>query len=162
MDCHFLLQGIFPILGSNSGLLHCRQILYRPSHQGSTQVLGKNKVDSLSLTQNPCAVQGRLGVPAFPGETENVGQLALSGWHPPLPVSAKQLSPAKGSLGQGGMWSSQERNKLTRLARLTAPMAEGERRLLTLTHKRETQHWQAQKPGPGPIQLPNKCFLIKT
>ena len=30
--CHFLLQGIFPIQGSNLGLLHCRQILYHLSH----------------------------------------------------------------------------------------------------------------------------------
>ena len=27
--CHFLLQGILPTHGSNSGLLNCRQILYR-------------------------------------------------------------------------------------------------------------------------------------
>ena len=32
---HSLLQGIFPTQGSNPGLLHCRQILYRLSHQGS-------------------------------------------------------------------------------------------------------------------------------
>ena len=31
----FLLQGIFPTQGSNSGLLHCRQILYQLSYQGS-------------------------------------------------------------------------------------------------------------------------------
>ena len=30
-----LLQGIFPTPGSNPGLLHCRQILYRLNHQGS-------------------------------------------------------------------------------------------------------------------------------
>ena len=30
---HSLLQGIFPTQGSNSGLLHCRQILYHLSHQ---------------------------------------------------------------------------------------------------------------------------------
>ena len=30
-----LLQGIFPIYGSNPGLLHCRQILYQLSHKGS-------------------------------------------------------------------------------------------------------------------------------
>ena len=35
MGCHFLLQSIFPTQGSNSGLLHCRQTLYRLSHQGS-------------------------------------------------------------------------------------------------------------------------------
>ena len=33
--CQFLLQGIFPTQGSKPGLLHCRQILYRVSHQGS-------------------------------------------------------------------------------------------------------------------------------
>ena len=30
-----LLQGIFPIRGSNLGLLHCRQILYQLSHRRS-------------------------------------------------------------------------------------------------------------------------------
>ena len=29
------LQGIFPTQGSNPGLLHCRQIIYQLSHQGS-------------------------------------------------------------------------------------------------------------------------------
>ena len=35
MGCHFLLQGIFLTQGLNPGLLHCRQILYHLSHQGS-------------------------------------------------------------------------------------------------------------------------------
>ena len=35
VGCHFLLQGIFPTQGLNLGLLHCRQILYHLSHQGS-------------------------------------------------------------------------------------------------------------------------------
>ena len=35
VGCHALLQGIFPIQGSNSGLPHCRQILYHLSPQGS-------------------------------------------------------------------------------------------------------------------------------
>ena len=35
MGCHFLLQGIFPTQGSNLSLQHCRQMLYRLSHQGS-------------------------------------------------------------------------------------------------------------------------------
>ena len=35
VGCHFLLQRIFPTQGSNLGLLHCRQTLYRLSHQGS-------------------------------------------------------------------------------------------------------------------------------
>ena len=31
VGCHFLLQGIFSTQGSNPGLLHCRQTLYRLS-----------------------------------------------------------------------------------------------------------------------------------
>ena len=34
VDCHFLLQGIFPTQELNPGLPHCRQTLYRLSHQG--------------------------------------------------------------------------------------------------------------------------------
>ena len=35
VDCHSLLQGIFPTQGLNPGLPHCRWILYHLSHQGS-------------------------------------------------------------------------------------------------------------------------------
>ena len=35
VGCHALLQGIFPTPGSNPGFLHCRQVLYHLSHQGS-------------------------------------------------------------------------------------------------------------------------------
>ena len=35
---HFLLQGIFLTQGSNQGLLHCSQILYRLSHQESPHI----------------------------------------------------------------------------------------------------------------------------
>ena len=38
VDCCFLLQGIFPTQGSNVGLLHCRQLLYCLSRQGSLKV----------------------------------------------------------------------------------------------------------------------------
>ena len=34
VGCHSLLQEIFPTQGLNPGLLHCRQILYLPRHQG--------------------------------------------------------------------------------------------------------------------------------
>ena len=39
VDCHALLQGIFPLQESNPGLLHCKQILYYLSHQGSPRIL---------------------------------------------------------------------------------------------------------------------------
>ena len=39
ISCHALLQGIFPTQGSNSGVPHCRWILYHLSHQGSPRIL---------------------------------------------------------------------------------------------------------------------------
>jgi len=33
MGSYSILQGIFPIQGSDLGLLHCRWVLYRLSHQ---------------------------------------------------------------------------------------------------------------------------------
>ena len=39
VDCHAFLQGIFLTQGWNPGLPHCRQILYRLSHQGSPRIL---------------------------------------------------------------------------------------------------------------------------
>ena len=38
VGCHFLLQGIFPTRGSNPGLPHCSQTLYRMSYQGSPKL----------------------------------------------------------------------------------------------------------------------------
>ena len=35
LGCHFLLQGIFQMQGSNPGLPHCRQTLLPLSHEGS-------------------------------------------------------------------------------------------------------------------------------
>ena len=46
---HFLLQGIFLKQGSNSGVLHCRQILYCLNHQGSSFYLLKIKTKLGSL-----------------------------------------------------------------------------------------------------------------
>ena len=43
VDCHFLLQGIFPTQGSNPGLPHCRQTLYHLSHQGSLPIFSPTK-----------------------------------------------------------------------------------------------------------------------
>ena len=39
VDSLSLLQGIFPTQGSNSGLPHCRRILYQLSHKGSLRIL---------------------------------------------------------------------------------------------------------------------------
>ena len=47
VDCHFLLQGIFPTQGLNPGLAHCRQTLYHLSHQGSPGIKEKKKKKAL-------------------------------------------------------------------------------------------------------------------
>ena len=39
VGCHSLLQRIFPTQRWNPGLLHCRQIIYRLSHQGRVDVV---------------------------------------------------------------------------------------------------------------------------
>ena len=54
VGCHFLLQGIFPTQGSNSGLLHCRQTLYHLSHKGKLLVFNVvfNNQHSWFLTRN--------------------------------------------------------------------------------------------------------------
>ena len=38
VGCHALLQRIFPTQGSNTGLPHCRQILYQLNYQGSRKL----------------------------------------------------------------------------------------------------------------------------
>ena len=42
VDCHFLLQGIFPNQGLNPGLPHCRQTLYCLTHREIYLLLSKN------------------------------------------------------------------------------------------------------------------------
>ena len=48
VGCHFLLQGIFRMQGSNPGLPHCRQTLYPPSHQGSS-IFPKYMLNSITF-----------------------------------------------------------------------------------------------------------------
>ena len=55
VDCHSLLQGIFPTWGSNPGLPNCRQTLYRLSHQESP-FSKKDPVNSnVSPLFSPCS-----------------------------------------------------------------------------------------------------------
>ena len=49
VDCHALLQGIFPSQGSNPGLPHSRRILYHLSHQGSPWTRKGTKSNYLSF-----------------------------------------------------------------------------------------------------------------
>ena len=74
VGCHFLLQGIFLTQGSNAGVLHCRQILYPLSHQGSPELCLVDELRKALLRNNCCiilqAFESR-GLPwVVPGSTE--------------------------------------------------------------------------------------------
>ena len=53
VGCHFLLQGIFLTQGLNLGLLHCRQILYSLSHQGSCRESQQQNSTSINDKNSP-------------------------------------------------------------------------------------------------------------
>ena len=92
MDCHFLLQGIFPIQGQNPGLLHCRQILYSLSHLGSPLldtyvIIGHSPHQALSLSIQPtplisCIVQCLYASEFVILVTQTSQTQARTGWVP--------------------------------------------------------------------------------
>ena len=61
VGCLFLLQEIFPIQGLKLSLPHCRQTLYRLSHQGSKYVVN-------TLPRCICAVKNQVKNPASTGD----------------------------------------------------------------------------------------------
>ena len=60
VGCHSLLQGIFPIQGSNPVLLHCKQILYHLSHQGSPYLCINIQYLSFSFWLTSLCISGLL------------------------------------------------------------------------------------------------------
>ena len=52
MSCHSLLQGIYLTQRSNPGLMHCRQILYHPSHWGRPENTGVSSHQFLTFSRN--------------------------------------------------------------------------------------------------------------
>ena len=72
VDCHFLLQGIFPTQGSNRCLLcllHCRQIFNHLSHQPTHQLqsqFSKWKQNWVKTTESPSSDKLVLGVKIAP------------------------------------------------------------------------------------------------
>ena len=61
-----LLQGTFPTQGLNLGLPHCRQILYRLSHQGSPRIL---EWVAYPFSRGSSRPRARLGSPALQVES---------------------------------------------------------------------------------------------
>ena len=77
VGCHALLSGIFPTQGSDSGLLHCSQILYQLSYQGSSnghKPLKKEKKKKESV----CQWRGHGSEPWSGRIPPTLGQLNLS------------------------------------------------------------------------------------
>ena len=58
VGCHGLLQGIFPIQGSNPGLLHWGLMLYHLSHQGSPRILEWVAYPFSRGSSGPCSQNG--------------------------------------------------------------------------------------------------------
>ena len=55
VGCHLLLQGIFLTQGSNTGLLHCRQILHSLSHHRKTD-LKPVPLSTIHMTFGKCSI----------------------------------------------------------------------------------------------------------
>ena len=81
LDCHFLLQGIFPTQGSTPGLLHCRQTLYRLSHQGSACIheVGWN-LWMQSLHVEGRQSKGKTWTSSYFGPWSNAPQIPRDNW----------------------------------------------------------------------------------
>ena len=127
-----LLQGIFPTQGSNPGLLHCRQILYQLSHQGSPRILewiivsptikfyfkfwicGISSDEVSSVAQLCPTHESQHARPPCPSQTPRVhpNPCPLSWWcHPTIsssviPFSCPQSFPASGSFQMSQLFAS--------------------------------------------------------
>ena len=97
VGCNFLLQGIFPIQGSNLCLLHCKQILYPLNHLDISWALFSPSYQHRSPEVNPriaviidpdplWVLRGQLRL--WPGPTSNVDVPTKSTAAEARPVSA--------------------------------------------------------------------------
>ena len=90
MDCHFLLQGIFPTQGLNPGLPHCRQTLCHLSHWGVLCLVTQSCL--ILWVPTDCSPPGSSVHGDSPGKNTGVGCHALlqgsfptQRWNPGLP-----------------------------------------------------------------------------
>ena len=96
---HFLLQRIFPTHGSNPGLPHCGQILYRLSHQGCSVHHLKS-----SSGPTPCHPEQGCGANSSPGPQGQPGAGAMTQRQAePVGGCEEQGEPAGEGEGQGGL-----------------------------------------------------------
>ena len=109
VGCHSLFQGIFPTWGLNPGFLHCRQILYHLSHQGSpfvTRIAKKSQLDCSLEPKTPVKQEdpGACSVPLFQGWASSAdtrrSSTAVSRKHASLWAAQQHLSPSEASSSQ--------------------------------------------------------------
>ena len=74
VGCHVLLQGIFPIQGTNPGVSHCRWILYHLNHQGSPRILEWVAIPSLADLPDPGIEPGSPALQVYSLPTELSGK----------------------------------------------------------------------------------------
>ena len=79
VDCHVLLQGIFPTQESNWGFLHYRWILYQLSYQGSPKLLCALSLQSCPTLCDPmdCSSPSSSVHGDSPDKNARVGRHAL-------------------------------------------------------------------------------------
>ena len=82
MGCHSLLQGIFLTQERNLGPLHCRQILYCLSHQGSPKLTKKKKFKLPAMVYQ-----------VLPGLIPDCLSNLMFGYFPYIPTMAKVPMP---------------------------------------------------------------------
>ena len=124
MGSHSLLQGIFPTQGSNPGLPHCRQILHRLSHQGSSRasqvvLMVKNPVSNagdMRHESDPWVGKRRRAwqpiLVFLPGESQ--GQRSLAGYPPQCRRVRQDWNDLAYSIEQNGMEVPQKtKNRIT-------------------------------------------------
>ena len=75
VGCHAFLQGTVPIQGSSPGFLHCRQILYHLSHQGSQWI---SLLQGIFWTQEIKLGSPALQVDSLPAELPGEPQLPVN------------------------------------------------------------------------------------
>ena len=83
VGCHGLLQGIFPIQGSNPGLLHWGLMLYHLSHQGSPRILEWVAYPFSRGSSGPCNQSGvsciaGIFLPAKQNSIFLIGQVSIN------------------------------------------------------------------------------------
>ena len=153
MGSHSLLQGIFPIRGSNPGLLHCRQILYGLSHQESLQIGNRNagaltdwKRKAYCICAFAAATHVHRTQPALPSVGCDLGR--ASGplpWITGLPPPPRALPSAVTTLPPPSL------QRVCRGLRKAGPSREG----AVLLSVRVSAYTKAMPPcGPGLLPAP--------